>query len=152
MLFDDFRATTAACGYGRRRKAVPLPTSLPAGLASGPAPVSSERNVYVNRLPATALCLCAFVFLKSAVDQERFFGSRRNRNRGYASLPVQSMEHTDVAISQTKSRQGRLRGTHPVRFRPSPAGVRARGSPLDPSGGGDIRRKLVPQGERGRDD
>jgi hypothetical protein len=37
-------------------------SSEPAGLASGPAPVSSERNVYVNRLPATALCLCAFVF------------------------------------------------------------------------------------------
>jgi hypothetical protein len=39
-------------------------SSEPAGLASGPAPVSSERNVYVNRLPATALCLCAFVFFK----------------------------------------------------------------------------------------
>jgi hypothetical protein len=50
-------------GDGGRRSGYARPIRTP-GLASGPALVLPERNVYVNGLPAPALCPCAFSFLK----------------------------------------------------------------------------------------
>ena len=117
---------------------------------SGPALVSPERDVDLNRLPTPAwsCALLFFEYRRSIVKD--WFGSGRNRVAAHASRPVQSRERTDVAVCKAVVLARRLRRPASVRFRRSPAGISAGGSPRDPAGRGHARRARISAGERGR--